>query len=532
MTTVTVYESFANRDGLVGIRNTVGKWRKSSDAAGLLHYLRYSASQSIRVVWDLDGFIAPVLRHLPADILERLSKFDGELEYKGNELYYLPGRMFRVGKARFYGIRDFWGALTDERPSMEQVLERAKELIDTLGKVGLPNPRKLTSAIAVFEDSSRGKELYESLPKGYDIPAESLDILEFAGMADGKDWVSNHRLGYFAEGEIFDYDIQSCYPSIAAGLPDLRDLRFWDSKKLGEREKVATFGMVRGRFTLDPDAEYAHCSPIIGMVGELPGNPLGKLPIDHYAIGEVRFILDNGLGTFKMLEGWFAEPAVDEVRYPLWDIMTELYQQRQVSPLAGSVTKAIANSIIGKMIETRVGRDGMVYGPLRNDLYHATITSQARIDVATFLIKHKVKASEICCIQTDGVKLTRDIPLTATGMGSWVNKGSCDTVLLSPYKVYAADARPYRVTYADLVAMVTEKPRTQRYIKTVTHRLTLIQAIRQYDDITRVGELLDTQSSVDLIALDAEQNRRYDRVPKTGQQLLAGNYQSSPIVLG
>ena len=183
------------------------------------------------------------------------------------------------------------------------------------------------------------------------------------------------------------------------------------------------------------------------------------------------------------------------------------------------------------MIETRVGRDGMVYGPLRNDLFHATITSQARIEVARFLIEHEVKADELLCVQTDGVKLTRDILLSGNGMGSWVNKGSCATVLLSPYKIYSADARPYRITYADLVCMVTEHPQAQRYSKVVKHRLTLIQAIRQFEDITRVGEWMETPTSVDLITLDTEQNRHYADLPSTGLGLLSGQYQSVPHVL-
>ncbi len=532
MTTVIAYESFSNPDGQVGIRNSDGKYRKSYDAGGLLHYLRYSSGESIRVVWDLDGFIAPVLRCLPEDVLDRLSKFDGDLTFQTHELYYLPGRMFRVGKARYYGIRDYWGALTDERPSLDVVKARAVELVDALGKVGLPDPRKLTSAIAVFEDSEWGKAVYDALPKGHDIPEDSLEILEYASEADGKDWVSNHYVGRFAEGEIVDYDMVSCYASIAATLPDLRDLNYWQATKLGDRERAAVLGIVKGKFTLDPDAEYSHCSPIMGMVGELPGNPLGKLPTDCYTLAEVKFVEDYGLGTFKMLDGWFAEPSGDTVRYPLREVMAQLYESRGISPLAKFVVKEIANSIVGKMIETRVGRDGMVYGPLRNDLYHATIESQARIEVARFLIEHEVKADELCCIQTDGVKLTRDIPLEPNGMGSWVNKGSSATVLLSPYKVYSADARPYRLTYNDLACLVHEHPQAQRYSKVVRQRLTLVQAIRNYEDITRVGEWMEMPTSVDLITLDTEQNRQYADLPSTGLGLLSGHFQSTPYVLG
>ena len=474
MTAVTAFE-IVEKDGIVSIHHTQGRGRNTGDVRDLLKFLRYDTKQTIRVLWDLDTAVAPILRKLPPEILKRLSEFDDELIYEGHELYYLPDRLFRVGMARYYGIRSFWGRLADRIPTLTQTQALANMLMKTLAECDLANPRKLTSAIAIFEDSRQGKEFYSSLPRGYDIPEECYPMLEMAGKADRKDWVSNHYVGSFAEGEIHDYDVSGCYPAIAAQLPDLRDMDVWQSAKLGEREREASIGIVQGSFYLIPHTEYAHCSPIIAKtVGDLPGNPLGTIPEDCYTMDEVRFVEANGLGKFKCRDGWFAHPKPGVTpRYPFKDIMADLYEQRQLSPLASSISKAIANSIIGKLIETKVSGE---YGPLRNDIYHALITSRARVQVGSFLIHNEVKADELVCVQTDGCRLTRQIPVQDNGMGSWRCNGSAPTIVLSPYKVYCEDARPYRLTYADVVKMIGEHPLSQTYSKTVNHRLRSILA--------------------------------------------------------
>lgn len=525
----TAYESWVD-DNLVGIHTAEDKLCVTEDVGELLKFLRYSASQTIRVAWDMDEFIAPVLRRLPAEILDRLSKFDDHLTYQGHELYYLPERMFRVGKSRFYGIRDFWGAPSDEKPTLETVQKRAIELLNVLDAFGLKRPggepiRKLTSPIAVFEDSDWGKKVYDSVPKGYNLPQNCWEMLEYASRADGKDWVSNHYVGHFNQGEVYDYDISACYPSIARHLPDIREMTVWKSRKLETRELKARLGVVRGQFTLDPAAEHAHCSPIIGRVGELPGNPLGRLPEDYYTLNELRFVNAYRLGEFRMKDGWFAEGG--SRNFPMKELMETLYEKRTGSDVTRLVAKEIANQYIGKLVEGKVASE---YGKIRNDLYHALITSQARVEVARFLVANAVKPDELVCVQTDGVKLTRDIPLEPNGMGTWVNKGTPPTIVFSPYKVYSADARPYRLTYSDVMDMIREHPMSQRYNKMIKHQLTMVQAIRQHEDVTKVGEIIDMPDSLDLVMLIEEQNRIYKKLPKTGQALVEGKYPSAPFI--
>tara|TARA_Y100000310_G_scaffold225030_1_gene226945 strand:- start:3142 stop:4749 length:1608 start_codon:yes stop_codon:yes gene_type:complete len=534
MPSIFAFESWTE-DGQIGIRNSAGKLIVSDDIGKLLGFLRYSTS-GLKVTFDLDEFIAPILRLLPRDVLERLSTFDDQLTYMGHELYYLSQRQFRCGKSRYYGIRDFFGQRTDEKPTLEEVQERAEELLATLYRVGLNRAsqqpiRKVTSAIAIFEDSEWGEQVYRSLPIGADIGQDNFEMLEFASKADRREWVSNHQVGFFDEGYTFDYDRSSAYAYEATSLPDLRDLTYWKSTKFGPREQSALLGVVQGRFTLATDAEYAHTSPIMlaGEGNNLPCVPLGKLPTDFYTLDEVRHVQDNGLGTFRLKAGWFAEAKPGgAVRYPLHDIMTRLYEMRSISPLASNVCKAVANSLVGKMTETRATGE---LGQLRNDLWHCTVLARNRIAVSRFLIEHQVMSDQIVAIQTDGCKLTVDIPLPDKSMGDWVNKGSDAVIVVSPYKIYSLSSRPYQMNYADIIRLVNEHPLSQKYSKTNPHRITLIQAVRNYEDITRVGEVIDAPTSLDLLTLEIEQNREYDKLPITGRALMSGKYPSRPIIL-
>ena len=475
-------------------------------------------------------------------MLERLSKFDEELTYPNkarlsdpHELYYYPGRIFRVGKARFYGLKDFWGGTAEQESSLETVQGNAEELYSTLTRIGLKRPdnqpiRKLTGAISVFEDSEWGKRIYEILPKDWDIPEEALELLEYASRADGREWVSNHQIGGWQENEIWDYDIRSCYPSVACTLPDMRGMTYWKSSRLGDKELNAQFGIVYGALHLDPASEYAHCSPIVADIEELQqqGNPLGHLPPDYFTIDDIRFVINNSLGTFKISSGWFVSGEV--TGYPYRPIMEQLYQMREEAPteLWSQCLKEIANALIGKMRETRI-TGGL--GKIRNDLYHATVLSRARIKVAQFLIDNKVQPEELLAIQTDGVKLTRDIRLPDNGMGTWINKGTSPTMIAGPYNILSRNTRPHRMTYADLEKMVKEHPGQQQYGLKVKHRITMVQAIRNYNDLSRTGEVIDLPTSIDLVTLNEQQNRHYTRLPRTGRQLLNNQYSSSPIVL-
>ncbi len=526
---ILAYEVLSSDDNsIVGIYNSQGESIVSSSPVVLLEFLRYSSRQVTRVFWDLDESVAPILKLLPLPILERLSVFDEDLSYGGNEIYYLPDRMLRIGRARYYSIKHFWSTMEPDPISLEETQSKANELGDTLVSCGMPDFTKLTSPIAIFEQTKLGKQVYVSIPKGFEIPPSCYDAIQFASRCDRREWISAHQLGHWGEGEIWDYDCNAMYPSVASELLDLRQFEFWKSTTFGIREMGAYYGFLCGHLYLDPSAKYIHCSPIMNDL-ERPGNPAGDLGDDYnLTLDELRFINRYELGEFGMSVGWFMSP-INGTRpcTPFKSIMEYLYQKRYASDLSSTIMKGVSNQLIGKLIETRVDGD---YGELRNDIYHALILSKSRIKVAEFLIQNEVTPDELVAVQTDGVRLTREILLRGNGMGSWRCNGSRPTIVASPYKVYVGDKKPGHLTYEHITQMVSEHPLSQYYPQTVKRRVTLKQAI-QMGDIAKVGGMGELPAHLDLMTIPREQTRFFPKLPKTGQALMSNHYTSEAVVL-
>ncbi|MBU1173248.1 MAG: hypothetical protein KKD44_27090 [Proteobacteria bacterium] len=528
MTSITAYEIWSSDTGdTVGIRNSQGAIKVSSSPADLLEFLRYSSRQTTRIFWDLDESIAPVLKLLPLPILERLAAFDEDLVYSGHSLYYLPDRMLRIGRSRFYGIKHFWSTSESTPTTLEEVQSKAEELISTLADCGMPDYSKLTSPIAIFGQTELGQETYSRIPKGYEIPTSCYEAIQFASRCDRREWISAYQVGHW--DNLFDYDLSAAYPSCASGLVNLHDMEMWKSERMGSKEQGAYCGFLKGRLYLDPKAEYIHCSPIMTDLERLPGNPAGYFGDDYYlTLDELRFVERCNLGEFHLSEGWFLK-TYNGVRpsNPFKDIMEYLYQKRYRSELASTIMKGVANQLVGKLIETRVDGD---YGELRNDIYHALVLAQSRVRVAEFLVHNEVKNDELVVVQTDGARLTREIALPTEGMGKWRCNGSLPTIVVSPYKVYAGDKKPGHLTYDHITQMISEHPLSQYYGRTVKHRTTLRQAIQQ-GDISKVGELDDLPAHLDLVSIPREQNRLFSKLPRTGQSLMNNHYSSEPIEL-
>jgi len=483
------------------------------------------------VAYDLDEFVAPLLRKLPENVLLRLAQNEPNVEHRGHHLFYLPGKMFEVGHTHFYGVKQFLNLSGfAPSPSLDETQRLVDAIVAALTGLGIDSPRKLTSGIAVFADSPMGKELFARLPKNSDLPERYDGATQYAYLSDRKDWVSAYQIGHWLDGTIFDYDQTACYAWLASRLTDPRELVFWKAESMGKAEQGALFGFIKGKFWIDPGGEYAHCSPIMAHTGNgLYGNPVGALPEDIYTLDEVRYVVGRGIGAFDMTDGWFASRIGGTAPgKPYKDVMERLYELRRGSPMRAGIAKVIANSIVGKLIEERT--DGSL-GEIRNDVCHALITAGARCEISSFLVGNEIKANELVVVQTDGARLTRRVFTPKhNGMGSWRCNGSDPVLVVSPRKVYTLDKRPYRVTYQNILNMVSGNPKDERWCEPERYRVTLQQAI---DDnaIHTVGELRETTVNFELIGLEMEQNRVFNRLPKTGRVLLSGKkYHSEPVI--
>jgi len=526
---ITAYELTDLGEGYLSIQATNGKSVVSDDLGELLNFLRYNSKDTIRVFLDLDEAVAPLLRKLSKGDLEQVAEHNPALNIKGNHFYYYHDRVLQVGWTRYFGLKTFYG-YPEYAPdaSLNEVQRMADEVMATLDELGIGDTNLLTSAVACFEASKLGRETYANIPKGWEIPEDCYEILDYADKADHKDWVEARQVGHWEKG-LYDWDKSSCYMSIASDLIDLRDCEIWKSDTLGKREREAIYGFVRGTFYIDPDGDHAHCSPVVAVVvNDLQGNPVGRLPEDTYSLAEIEVVERYGIGKFDFIDGWFVELKDGVVpRYPFGDIMEHLYESRLISPLASSIAKGIGNQIVGKLIQKRDSDKS-----IRNEVYHSVITCEARCEITRFLVEKGIGADEVIAIQTDGVRITKLLPLPSTnGLGAWRCNGDYPTIVVSPRKVYCQDKKPYRVSYSDIVAMTNDHPQSERYAKKVDRHITLAQA-KSMGDIYRVGEYAVVPARFDLMGLVKEQCRVFPRLPKTGDQLVSNRYNSTPIRLG
>ena len=528
MTSLLAFTSIADGD-TVALTNSKGDSVESSDLSTLLHWLKYSRTDgALRIVWDLDVFLAPVLRKMTKPLLKLIASNDNGASFDGDTIFYALHKMARFRQAYYYGIQEFWATNTPPPSSVSELQQRADELTDALCRLGMGDFQRIASPIAIFEQTELGRNVYEQIPRDYEIPPYCAGILEYADKADRKEWITNYQIGHW--DNLYDWDISAAYSFEASRLPHIHDLEFWHSDSLGKREEGSLFGFVKGRMWIDPDHPMQHCSPVMVNNGVFHGNPAGLLDPDCYSLDEVRFILNNGLGGFIMEDGYFAK-VMNGVRprYPLRAIMERLYGLREVSPVASGVVKAVANQLVGKLVERLRWRNN-TEGEIYNSVYHSLITSGCRVKVARFLLDNNVAKDELVCVQTDGCRITKDIPVSDDGMGRWRCNGAFPVLVASPNIVLAGDKKPQHYTHDTIMSEIMEHPGQTYYGMTASHHTTLGQAI-EWGDITRVGEVIQLPASLDLMAIPRQQNRSYKKLPEMGQSLLSNKYSSDPVVI-
>lgn len=505
----------------------------SSDPSDVLHYLLTSGNKAkLKGFWQLDVEITAVLKLLPAPVLTHLYDTH-KVTYNGYRLFYIPDRVFSISvsglDADFYDLSQFWSDVpSSEYPdpiSVHATQSLADELMRTFTDLGISTPRRLTSPVAL---ASGGQWLgvdTDTAPSISDTLLPDLEVQEYALRADHPLWVSAYQLGHW-ENQLHSYDMTAAHASFAAKLLDLRDFRFHKSNSLEEK---AYSGFVRGKLTIDPDADYAFCHPVTMRIGTTSANPIGKYPEDYYYLDTIRNIYRYRLGTFKIKDGWYIVMSHSPHHQPFKNCMSKLYSLRSQSSLASSICKRTATGIVGKLIEHHTSEKDPtkeIYGELYNPLYHSIITNETSLAVFRFLVENNVKPEELVTVGVDGCRLTRDIPLpTTTDMGQWRHSPPIPTIVLAPDRIYSTD-RNGRLPYSILLSLITDRPRSNTYSLPLKRTVTLAQAVAM-KDISAVGTIVDSSVTVDFNTLHLDQDRDFSKLPKTGEALLSNKYMSS-----
>ena len=357
MTTKLMAFHLTDNAGEITIENSIGEGITSRNLPELMRFLQFSTTghdhgrnYTIRICWDLDAFIAPILRKLDRNTLQMVADKDNNARYGGDTLFYSLHKLFRTRKAYYYPIQESFPLSTPAPSCVWELQERADSLVEGLERLGMGDFKTIASLISIFGQTEFGQRVFAGIPRDYEIPRGLIGMLDYADLADRKEWIGNYQIGYWENAA--DWDISAAYSSEASNLPDLRDLEYWHATEMSNREEGALFGFLKGRMFIDPDALYQHCSPVMVNADGFHGNPAGWLPVDCYSLSEVRFIEGSGLGEFVMEDGYFAKkPRNITARMPFKGAMDWFYSHRNISPACSTICKGMANQLVGKLIE-------------------------------------------------------------------------------------------------------------------------------------------------------------------------------------
>lgn len=491
-----------------GIQDSLGHSFSSRNPTELLDFLLYSCSAThtlseLRAFWDLDASVSHILSLLPVPARKSLADTKRAV-WPNYRLYYVPSKMFSVNKSHdevtFYDLAQYFPD-EPEPWTIQELQQKADQLLETLSDLGISKVARLTSPIAVAEGSELLGEYQTTTPTIYDTPMPCWEAYEYALQCTPREWVSNYQVGHWDNGELWDYDISSAYPFAASRLIDLRDCQFTKSDTM---VNSAYYGFVYGDLFVDPSHPYVFCSPVVANVDGRLSNPVGHLPIDFYPLNLIRFIDYYQMGEFRLKLGWFISPyTAVRPRFPFYDLMHHLYSLRSHSPLASYFLKRVMNGIIGKLLETRKSDGEIVkYGDLYNPIYHAIITGSTKVRVAALIIENGITKEELVHVGIDGIKATRDLSIpSVTGMGKWRGASPRPTIITSPAGIFTPDRS--HIPYPILRALLEAHPQSKRY---------------SFDGW-----------ELDLSVLRARQSRSFAKLPRTGGALLENRYLSKPV---
>jgi hypothetical protein len=513
-------------DGKVVLSDSEDNSVSSNDPDVLLDFLseEYTDRElgryfEIKVAFDLDTFIAPVLSRLGMAACKQLGGEKHTYTYEHGSIFYIPGKIFSLTHK---GIRAFIYHLAqyyedeEEPKGILDIHAKAAILIDELKKMGL-RPLSLTSPVHIYEKEVLAHCVCSTI---LDLPtSKSEEMIGWAESLCGRLWISAYQLGNWEIGDIYDYDLASAFPYQATKLYSLKYAKYDKSHFFPDN---ADWGFLRGRVTINRDVPV---SPIIyrddnGRLSERRGTFEDVITLDQY-----NFIKQWGVGSFELDQGWFIKftAPVKPLEVPL----TRLFGKRSLSDMTNKLAKRMAAGVYGKTIEMH--DDGSV-GKYYNPLYAALISTRTTLQVADFIYKYKLQ-DDLVHIGVDGILSTKQVPLPGIaklgtgGMGHWKLKGIGPALVLSPGRVYTGDKHPQGLTYKSLTEMIEAHPNESFYSTKLRRRQTLAECV-EVGSLKGLGDMKDTVSSLDINLLRTQQDRIFNDFPKTGGQLLNNKYKS------
>ena len=199
---IIAYRTLTN-NGKVQLLDSTGEeaTKPTDDFNELLGFLLEPYERTIRIAWELDATVAPILKLLGEERCGRLHRTHKCRLSPSEGIFYVPGKVFSVdgiirvdnlnykAKSSLYDLAQYYPEL-DEPEDLIEVQQLGEKLMYELKKMGL-KPGKLTSPVAIYEECVMRRL---DLPSVVDMPKEAA---EFAYRCSGKLWIEAHQLGYW-----------------------------------------------------------------------------------------------------------------------------------------------------------------------------------------------------------------------------------------------------------------------------------------------------------------------------------------------
>jgi hypothetical protein len=201
-------------DGKVLVDDSEGRSIHSNNANELLQFLITDYSDKANKVWDvkvafdLDVFITPILRILGVDACRALSS----PEHTHNGIFYIPSKILRLEigghKSYFYHLQQYYPDYLND--TLQGTVRKTQAILDALREINMSS-LSLTSPIAIYE-----KQMLDKLnvPTIIDVPNGCEESIIYAEECcrSSSEWVESFQLGHWNAGEVFQYDISSAFP--------------------------------------------------------------------------------------------------------------------------------------------------------------------------------------------------------------------------------------------------------------------------------------------------------------------------------
>jgi len=454
----------------------------------------------------------------------KLCKMIGMTDWQGKKLLdkgrvyvtpwtikYIPGRFLSIdhgfGKWHpriiFSNAHQYRYSPTTPDKDIGHTIDRAKvaqevgqEVYDALTNLNL-HPRTLVSPINAYY-----KEVLSQfdLPTVDDYPDEAG---EWAYQCCKGSWLEAFKRGHWEN--VWDYDLNSAYPSELETALDLRQGGF---RKLKELSEDSYFAYCRCQVEIDTNFH-----PILyeNRNGE------SYIPVGRWECFLTRneiIYLRKHKQKVEILESWqwFPMVSLGKLELPLYDIIISLQKKaQQTNGLKREVIKRIMTGIYGMTIQYKGIEQEM--GPLFNPVWAAEAETNTRLRVAEFCHMNSIMPIYIA---VDGVIVDREIPLNDP---SW-RLSHVGSALVFNSGTVAMDTKhgsgDFSLDYNELVSFMRENPEATSYTMKKVSPMTVARALA-LNRWSEVGDLVESERTIDF---GYENKRCWPEIRNTAKEIM------------